>query len=146
MDKRSFIRVGIAGSAAGLFIPKAALAAGMDKVIQSKLAGGLYYTEHAFGRWSKGVADHHLPHLDKQMSGGATRLQVATAHPMGSYGHYIIKHQLHDQNLKFMQEHLYNPTTDAKPEATFDLGSHRGLVYVLTICNVHDTWVNMIEV
>ena len=53
MDKRSFIRVGIAGSAAGLFIPKAALAAGMDKVIQSKLAGGLYYTEHAFGRWNK---------------------------------------------------------------------------------------------
>jgi len=145
MDKRNFIRIGIAGSAAGLFVPKAALAAGMDKVIHSKLAGGLYYTEHAFGRWDKGVADHHLPHLDKQVSGGATQLQVVTMHPMVPYAHYIIKHQLHDQNLKFMQEHLYNPNTD-KPQTTFDLGAHKGVVYVLTICNVHDTWVNMIEV
>ncbi|HUJ85581.1 MAG TPA: desulfoferrodoxin family protein [Burkholderiales bacterium] len=146
MDKRQFIRFGLAGSAAGIFVPKAALAAGMDKVIHSKFAGGLYYTEHAFGRWNKGLADHHLPQLDKEMSGGAASLHVATAHPMGAYGHYIIKHQLHDHNLKFMQEHLYNPTTDAKPETTFDLGAHRGLVYVLTICNVHDTWINLIEV
>jgi superoxide reductase len=146
MDKRDFIRFGIAGSAAGIFVPKAALAAGMDKVIHSKLAGGLYYTEHAFGRWNKGLADHHLPHLEKQMSGGATQLHVATAHPMNAYGHYIIKHQLHDHNLKFMQEYLYNPTTDTKPETTFDLGKHRGVVYVMTMCNVHDVWMNLIEV
>jgi superoxide reductase len=142
MNKRDFIRFGIAGSAAGIFVPKEALAAGMDKVIGSKLAGGLYYTEHAFGRWNKGLADHHLPHLEKQGS----QLHVATAHPMNAWGHYIIKHQLHDHGLKFMQEHLYNPTTDAKPETTFDLGKHRGIVYVMTMCNVHDVWLNMIEV
>jgi superoxide reductase len=146
MNKRDFIRFGIAGSAAGIFVPKAALAAGMDKVIGSKLAGGLYYTEHAFGRWNKGLADHHLPQLEKQTSGGATQLHVATAHPMNAYGHYIIKHQLHDHGLKFMQEYLYNPTTDTKPETTFDLGKHRGVVYVMTMCNVHDVWMNMIEV
>ena len=146
MNKRDFIRFGIAGSAAGIFVPRQALAAGMDKVIGSRLAGGLYYTEHAFGRWNKGLADHHLPHLEKQMSGGAAQLHVATAHPMNAYGHWIIKHQLHDHNLKFMQEHLYNPTTDKKPETTFDLGGHKGIVYVMTMCNVHDVWLNMIEV
>ena len=64
---------------------------------------------------------------------------------MNAWGHYIIKHQLHDANLKFMQEHLYDPKKD-KPQATFDLGNYRGVVYVLTMCNVHDVWMNMIEV
>ncbi len=32
------------------------------------------------------------------------------------------------------------------PEGTFDLGEHRGIVYVFIVCNVHDLWLNMIEV
>ncbi len=82
MDKRSFIRLSVAGGATGIFAFKEVLAAGMDKVIDSKFAGGMLYTEHDFGRWNKGLADHHLPHLEKQMSGGKTQLSVATAHPM----------------------------------------------------------------
>jgi superoxide reductase len=145
MDKRSFIRLSVAGSAAGIIAPKTVLAAGMDKVLNSQLAGGLYYTSQAFGRWNQGLADHHLPHLDKEMSGGATKLQAVTNHPMNPYGHYIIKHQLHDANLVFMQERLYDPTKD-KPQTVFDLGSYHGVVYVMTMCNIHDVWMNMIEV
>lgn len=145
MDKRSFIRFSLAGGAAGLVAPSSVLAAGMDKVLDSQLAGGLYYTAHAFGRWNQGLADHHLPQLEKEMSGGATRLQAVTHHPMDPYGHYIIKHQLHDADLRFMQERRYDPTKD-KPQTVFDLGSYRGVVYVMTMCNIHDVWMNMIEV
>ena len=145
MDKRNFIRIGLAGGAAGIIAPRSVLAAGMDKVLNSKLAGGLYYTAEDFGRWNKGLADHHLPHLEKSVSYGKVELHASTSHPMNAYGHYIIKHQLHDANLKFMQERLYDPQKD-KPETTFDLGAHRGVVYVMTMCNVHDVWMNMIEV
>jgi superoxide reductase len=146
MDKRSFIRLSMAGSAAGIIMPKSVLAAGMDSILQSRLAGGVFYTAEKFGRWNKALADHHLPHLDKQVSGGKAQLQAATSHPMNAWGHYIIKHQLLDAELKFMQEHPYHPEKDKSPMATFDLGSYRGVVYVLTMCNVHDLWMNMIEV
>ena len=76
MDKRSFIRLGIAGSAAGIIAPRAVLAAGMDKVLNSKLAGGLYYTAEDVGRWNKALADHHLPHLEKSVSYGKVELQA----------------------------------------------------------------------
>jgi superoxide reductase len=145
MDKRSFIRLSFAGSAAGIIAPRTVLAAGMDSVLKSRLAGGVFYTADDMGRWNKGLADHHLPHLEKQVSGGKAQLQAATSHPMHAWGHYIIKHQLLNGELKFMQEHLYDPQKD-KPANVFDLGDYRGVVYVLTMCNVHDLWMNMIEV
>lgn len=146
MDKRSFIRLGLLGSAAGVVLPKNVFAAAMDMGLKSKLAGGVYYTEEAYGRWNKGVATHHLAHLEKQMSGGYAKVHAQTAHPMVGYEHYIVKHELLSSDFHFMQEHKYNPMKDKKPVATFDVGTYRGVVYVMTICNVHDVWVNMIEV
>ena len=146
MDKRSFIRLGLLGSAAGIILPKTVFAAAMDTGLKSKLAGGVFYTEEAFGRWNKGVAAHHLPSLEKQISGGTAHLQVATSHPMDGYTHYIVKHELLNSDFHYMQEHRYNPTRDKKPATMFEVGPYRGIVYVMTICNVHDVWVNMIEV
>lgn len=146
MDKRSFIRFGLAGSAAGIIVPNMVFAAAMDMGLESKYAGGIYYTSQKFGRWNKALADHHLPALEKQMSGGAAKLHVATNHPMNEYNHYIIKHQLLNSGFNFIQEHPYHPLKDKKPVSTFDLGSYRGIVYVMTMCNVHDVWMNMIEV
>jgi superoxide reductase len=146
MDKRSFIRLGLVGSAAGIVLPKPVFAAAMDTGLQSKLAGGVFYTEEAFGRWDKGVATHHLPHLEKKMSGSAAQVHVATAHPMVGYEHYIVKHEVLNSDFHFMQEHKYNPMKDKSPASMFDVGSYRGILYVMTICNVHDVWVNMIEV
>lgn len=146
MDKRSFIRFGLAGSAAGIVVPKMAFAAAMDMGLESKFAGGIYYTDEKFGRWNQALADHHLPQLDKKMSSGAAQLHVATNHPMNEYNHYIIKHQLLNSNFNFIQEHAYNPTKDKKPVAMFDIGSYHGPVYVMTMCNVHDVWMNMIEI
>lgn len=146
VDKRSFIRFGLAGGTASIITPKSVFAAGMDTGLKSKLAGGVFHTEDAFGRWNKGVADHHLPKFEKKMSGSAAHLHVATDHPMIAYAHYIIKHELLNSDFRYMQEHPYNPTSDKAPVSTFDIGDYRGIVYVMTICNVHDVWLNMVEV
>lgn len=146
MDKRSFIRFGLAGSAAGIIVPQMVFAAAMDTGLESKFAGGIYYTSEKFGRWNKALADHHLPALEKKMSGSAAQLHVATNHPMNEYNHYIVKHLLLNSDFHFMQEHPYNPMKVKKPVSTFDIGSYRGPVYVMTMCNVHDVWMNMIEV
>jgi superoxide reductase len=146
MDKRSFIRFGLIGTSLGIITPKAVFAAAMDTGLQSKLAGGVYHTEDAFGRWNKGVAEHHLPALEKKVAGGAAHLHVATNHPMIPYAHYIIKHELLNAEFRYMQEHPYDPNKNKAPVATFDVGNYRGIVYVMTICNVHDLWLNMIEV
>jgi superoxide reductase len=146
MDKRSFLRLTLAGSSLGIFAPKAVYAAMMESPLKSKLAGGMFFTEDALGRWNKGTATHHIAQIEKQATGGKTQLHVVSAHPMDGLDHFIVKHQLLNQDLKFMQERLYKPTVDKKPEHVFDLGNHHGVVYAVTVCNVHDVWVNMIEV
>jgi superoxide reductase len=146
MDKRSFLRLTLAGGGLSIFVPKAVHAALMESPLKSKLAGGMFFTEEALGRWNKGTASHHVAQIEKQAGGGKTQLHVASAHPMDGLDHFIVKHQLLDQDLKFMQEHLYKPTVDKKPEHIFDLGNHHGAVYAITMCNVHDVWINMIEV
>ncbi len=53
IDRRSLIRLSVAGSAAGIIAPQAVLAAG-DKLnpFQAPWAGHFYYTKDAPGRWS----------------------------------------------------------------------------------------------
>lgn len=142
MDKRTFLRITVAGTTGALFVPRTLMAGMVEPALKTKLAGGVYHTDEAFGRWNKGVAEHHLPTFEKHSG----RLQVTTHHPMNAYEHYIIKHELLNAEFNFMNEHRYDPTHDKKPETVFDLGGHSGLVYVLTVCNVHDMWVNATEV
>jgi len=146
MDKRSFLRLTLAGGGLSLIVPKGVYAAMMDSSLKSKLAGGVFNTEDALGRWNKGTATHHLAQIEKSATGGKTSLHVASAHPMDGLDHFIVKHELLNRDLKFMQEHLYKPTVDKKPEFTFDVGDYHGALYVMTVCNVHDIWINMIEV
>lgn len=142
MDKRQFIRISVAGAAGALFIPRELMAGMVEPALKTKLAGGVYHTADAFGRWNKGLADHHLPDFAKHGS----KLQVTTHHPMPGYEHYIIKHQLLDANFNYITEHLYHPTKDKKPETSFDISGHKGVIYVLTMCNIHDVWMNAAEV
>jgi superoxide reductase len=142
MDKRQFIRVSMAGAAGALFVPGQLYAGLVEPALKTRLAGGVYHTAEALGRWNQGVANHHLPRLARQ----GDRLQVTTPHPMIPYEHYIIKHQLLDANFGYLAERLYNPETDSKPETTFDIGGQQGVIYVLTVCNIHDMWINATEV
>jgi superoxide reductase len=142
MDKRQFIRVSIAGATGALFVPRVLMAGMVEPALKTKLAGGVYHTDEAFGRWNKGVAEHHLADFAKH----GQELHVESHHPMPGYEHYIVKHQLLDSNFKFITENRYDPSKDKKPETTFDVKGKKGLIYVITMCNVHDVWVNATEI
>jgi len=57
MDRRDFIRLSAYGTTAGIIAPTAVLAS------TASMAGGVYYTKDAPGRWSKKVAGH-LPAIE----------------------------------------------------------------------------------
>jgi superoxide reductase len=141
MERRDFIRLGVAGVGIGILAPTMALA---DNGKQ-KVAGNIYYTKDAPGRWSEKVATH-LPNIEIQKSGGSAAVKIVTAHEMKGYEHYIVKHVLLDQNYKFIDEHLFNPNNGKAAISTFTLRDYSGPIYALSMCNKHDLWLNSTEV
>ena len=123
MDRRNFIRFGIAGIGASIVAPQTVLATAQE----SKLAGG-------------------VPHLAVEKSGSDNIIEVVTGHEMKGYEHYIIKHVLLDKDYRVLVEHMFNPMQDKQALSRFRLKAYSGPVHVLSVCNKHDTWLNMIEV
>jgi len=145
MDRRKFIRIVSAGSAVGIIAPKVVLATPAANLLQSPMAGGLYYTKDAPGRWGSKV-DGHFPHLSlKQGEDGKTHVRVLTPHPMNDYGHYIIKHVLLDKNFHFLAENSFHPGKDKVALSGFAVSNYHGPLFALSVCNKHDTWMNVIE-
>ena len=135
MDRRNFMRLAAIGAGTGMIAPK---------LVQAKstpMAGGLYYTKESPGRWGKKVGGH-LPTVEVSKGSKGTVIKVTTAHSMNAYGHYIVKHVVLDENYQFLDEHMFDPTKDKAPVSQFSLGNYRGKVYVLSVCNKHDTWLN----
>ncbi len=130
------------GVGAGAIVPGRILAAGSDR---SSMAGGVYYTKEAPGRWSKKVGGH-LPNIELDKAGGKVNVQVTTAHEMNGFEHYIVKHVLLDRNFEFIDEHMFNPEKEKIPVSTFELQQYSGPLYALSLCNKHDLWLNVIEV
>jgi superoxide reductase len=135
MNRRGFIRLSALGAATGIIAPTSVLAA------TASMAGGLFYTKDAPGRWSKKVGSH-LPIIE--VSGKA--IQVTTPHEMNGYIHYIIKHVLLNDKFEFIGEKMFDPIKDKAPISQFDLGDYKGQIHVLSVCNIHDTWLNLTEV
>jgi superoxide reductase len=140
MNRRRFIGFGIAGVGGAALAPKLALAGASE----SPMAGGVYYTAEAPGRWSKKVLSHE-PQIEvaKQEQGATVRVQ--TRHTQEEYDHYIIKHVVLDKDFNFIAEKLFNPLEE-EPLSEFALGDYSGRIYVLSVCNRHDTWLNSAEV
>ncbi len=150
MNRRSFVRLGVAGVTSSVFIPEIVLSKTAEKekisqileVINSPImAGGLYYTKGSPGRWEK-KAGSHSPILSKTDSG----IKVLTAHPMKEGDHWIIKHVLLDSDFKFIEENTFNPEKDKAAKSEFKLTGQKGIFYALSVCNKHDTWVNVLEI
>ena len=135
MDRRGFIRLSALGAAAGIIAPTRVLAS------SSSMAGGVYYTKDAPGRWSKKIGGH-LPTIE--VSG--KKIQVTTSHEMKGYDHYIIKHVILNDKFEFIDEKMFDPMIDKAPISQFDLGEYTGRIHVLSACNKHDTWLNMADV
>jgi superoxide reductase len=146
MNRRELIRLGLYGGAASLVIPRAVIAEAATAPLQSTLAGGVYYTREAPGRWGKKV-NSHMPEIEKQAgSDNKTDILVKTRHENDGYTHYIIKHVLLDSNFEFMQENMFDPTVTKWPESTFALEDYTGPLYAMSVCNKHDTWIDVIEI
>ena len=63
MDRRSFIRIGMAGAATSIIAPKIVLAGSLgNKISSNNMAGGLYYTKDSPGRWKKKAGSHSPDH------------------------------------------------------------------------------------
>jgi superoxide reductase len=100
------------------------------------MAGGVYYTKERPGRWAKKVASH-LPVI-KRMGG---KIEVTTRHPQDEFQHYIVKHTVLDANFQHVSEVMFDPRKGA-PVSSHDIGKLSGTVYVTSMCNIHDVWLN----
>jgi len=141
MDRRSFIRIGMAGAASGIIAPKIVLAAMGNKISSNSMAGGVYYTKEAPGRWAK-KAGSHSPIIEKTDTG----IRVVTGHPMKQGKHWIVKHVLLDSDFKFVSENIFDPNKHKAAISSFSLSGQSGAVYALSVCNLHDSWLSMLEV
>jgi len=111
--------------------------------MKNKLAGGILYTAESPGRWGKKV-NSHLPIMAKLSYGN--KLKVVSAHPVEKYVHYIVKHVLLDKDFNFVAENMFDPLKDKTPQSEFDIGEHKGVLYAMSVCNKHDTWINSIVI
>ena len=142
MDRRVFIRLGVVGAATGIIAPKIVLAGSLgEKLKNNTMAGGLFYTKDAPGRWAK-KAGSHSPIIEKISSG----MKVLTSHPMEPGKHWIIKHVLLDKDFKFIAENIFDPSKHKAAISDFKLSGQSGAVYALSVCNLHDSWLSVIEV
>jgi len=139
MDRRNFMRLAAIGAGTGVVAPKLAQAKSAPK------AGGLYYTKEVPGRWNKKVGSH-LPSVEVSKDSKGAVIKVTTAHGMNAYGHYIVKHIVLDDNYQYLDEHMFDPAKDKAAVSQFSLGSYRGKLHVLSVCNKHDTWLNSVSV
>jgi superoxide reductase len=145
MDRRSFIRIAAAGSAAGIIAPTTVVAEGAGDILRSKMAGGLFYTEDAPGRWEK-VAGPHLPNISHATDPrGVVTVSVVNNHHMKQYAHYIVKHVLLDKEFNFLNERMFDPLKD-QPISQFKLDGYKGPLYAMSVCNIHDSWLGVVEV
>ena len=140
MDRRNFIRLGVAGGVATLFSPSLANTTKATGGAPSLMAGGIFYTQANPGRWGKKVSGH-LPVIEK----GKDKIQVITGHVMQAHEHYITKHTLLDRDFNFLDEFLFDPTKHKSAKSEFATQKYSGKIYVLSHCNKHDTWMNEIE-
>ncbi|HFD12419.1 MAG TPA: hypothetical protein ENJ32_08125 [Crenotrichaceae bacterium] len=145
MKRREFITLSAVGSAAGIIAPKEVLGGIAACPNSNKMAGGVYYTKDAPGRWSKKVKGH-LPNIETSKNAGDTLVNVVTNHEMAGYAHYINKHIVLDDNFKFITEKLFDPLQHKQPVSEHNLGNYSGRIHVLSVCNTHDTWLNLADV
>ena len=107
------------------------------------LAGKLFFTTDRPGRW-KGKEKGHSPLIKVDKKGASVLLRAATRHPMNE-PHYIVKHMLLDAELSFLHEQVFDKVFDM-PRSRFELNGYSGRLYVVSMCNLHDNWINWTDV
>lgn len=147
MERRSFIRIAALGASAGIIAPGIILAGDAGKLISdNKLAGKLYYTKESPGRWEKKAGSHSPIIQTSKGADGDLYVDVITGHPMKAHEHYITKHILLDKDFNFITEKVFDPLKDKQAVSKFEIKPYQGTLYALSVCNLHDSWLTMVEV
>lgn len=142
MDRRSVLTLGAAAGAGiigPVLIPGLSLAKDPSRELHTPLAGGIFYTQERPGRWAKKAAGH-LPLIERR----GDRVRVTTRHPMTGYKHYIVKHMILDENFRYVREKVFDPGVD-KPVSEYDISGMNRSLYAISMCNLHDTWINALK-
>jgi len=144
MNRRNFIYLGAAASGLSLITSPLIIAAEVPKLVG---AGGLFYTKEAPGRW-KGKEGGHLPQMAIEKIDNKLKVTVTTEHVMKFHEHHIVKHQLLSQNFEYLDEKMFtDPEKDQDPTSTHELVDYKGeVIYALSFCNKHDTWLSMMKI
>ena len=71
-------------------------------------------------------------------------LEVSTPHEMNGYDHYIIKHIILSSEFKIISEKNFDPSKEV-PFSKHDVSGYDGELYILSVCNKHDTWLNILK-
>ena len=108
-------------------------------LLKGPLAGAFYYTKDKSGRWEK-LKESHITSYEINNE----ILEITTLHEMRGYDHYIIKHILLDKKFNLISEKIFDPSRDT-PISKHNITGFTEKLYVLSICNKHDTWLNIIK-
>ena len=111
--------------------------AGLEK---NAVFGSLIFTANNPGRYAH-KAKGHLPTITVANTPQGKIIRVETNHEMNGFQHYIVKHQLFNQNFQLLGEHLFNPEVEHKPLSLFTLEDYSGPLYAISMCNKHDIWM-----
>jgi superoxide reductase len=125
-------------SLTGLYLPRVVLAE--TNILNSSLAGKVFYTKNNPGRWNKKIKGH-LPTFSQT----GKNIEITTGHEMNGYDHYIIKHMLFDEKFNLLNEIMFNPNKDA-PISNHDITGLNNKIYALSLCNKHDAWLNSFNI
>ena len=109
-------------------------------ILNGPLAGSFYYTKNKPGNKESEVQSHSpLLEINKNI------LSVSTPHEMKGYDHYIIKHIVLDNRFNIISEKVFDPSKET-PISKHNIIGYEDKLYVLSICNNHDTWVDIIKI
>jgi len=147
MDRRSFITLSGAGVVSSSLLLAGCHSNGSN-IDKAKMAGGVYFTKNSPGRWI-GKEGGHLPQIN--IDDKNKKIIVNTNHKMTSYEHYIVKHVILDKNCDFLDENVFEIGKDSKAISEFSLSTDKlkgysGTLYALSMCNLHDVWLNEITI
>ena len=109
-------------------------------IIEGPLAGSFYYTKSKPGD-NENVVQSHSPLLEINEN----TLSVFTPHEMKGYDHYIIKHIVLDNKFNIISEKVFDPSKET-PISKHNIIGYEDKLYVLSVCNNHDTWVDIIKI
>ena len=137
-DKRKFIKNSIAFTLLSNIIAfKICAKQKSSYLLNGPLSGKIYYTRNSPGRW-KAILESHVP----EVSINNNIVEVSTLHEMRGYEHYISKHIVLDHKLNIISEKMFDPSKDA-PVSRHNIAGYHDKIFVLSVCNKHDTWLNL---